>query len=65
MEEIGIKILSELGYKASQMVLGFHIPPFNSVQHIHMHAAGRIFDKHRYLSKISHYSLVTSLLALG
>ncbi|KAI0729246.1 HIT-like protein [Fomitopsis betulina] len=40
MEEIGHHILDELNVPATSRRLGFHIPPFFSVNHLHMHVQG-------------------------
>ena len=45
LKDVGIQVLKDMGYKMSEITLGFHIPPLNSVQHLHMHAAGKVFEK--------------------
>ncbi|KZT73569.1 hypothetical protein DAEQUDRAFT_661907 [Daedalea quercina L-15889] len=40
MAEIGHHVLDDLKVPASSRRLGFHIPPFFSVNHLHMHAQG-------------------------
>ncbi|KDQ24773.1 HIT domain protein [Pleurotus ostreatus PC15] len=40
MERIGHDILDSLDVPPHQRKLGFHIPPFNSVQHLHLHLQG-------------------------
>ncbi|KIM85053.1 hypothetical protein PILCRDRAFT_817891 [Piloderma croceum F 1598] len=40
MEELGNRILDDLGVPTAMRKLGFHIPPFNSVNHLHMHVQG-------------------------
>lgn len=34
---IGKQILNEKGCSENDILLGFHCPPFNSVQHLHLH----------------------------
>lgn len=34
---IGKRILNEKGCSESDILLGFHCPPFNSVKHLHLH----------------------------
>lgn len=46
MLELGTELLKEQGYNpddSSQVRLGFHVPPFNSVNHLHMHVIGLPF----------------------
>jgi len=40
MEEIGHRILDEMNVPRPSQRLGFHIPPFTSVKHLHLHAQG-------------------------
>ncbi|KAH9930060.1 HIT-like protein [Fomitopsis serialis] len=40
MSEIGHRVLDDLKVPTTSQRLGFHIPPFFSVNHLHMHAQG-------------------------
>ncbi|KAF8151248.1 HIT-like protein [Mycena galopus ATCC 62051] len=40
MKAIGDKLLDGLGILQSKRVMGFHIHPFNSVNHLHLHVQG-------------------------
>ncbi|KAJ7315353.1 HIT-like protein [Mycena albidolilacea] len=40
MKTIGDKILDGLGVLPSLRIMGFHISPFNSVNHLHLHLHG-------------------------
>lgn len=37
MAEIGTRMLDDLSVPPELRKLGFHIPPFNSVNHLHLH----------------------------
>ncbi|KAJ9577098.1 hypothetical protein L9F63_006335 [Diploptera punctata] len=36
--QVGRQVLSERGADMTDVRLGFHWPPFNSIQHLHLHA---------------------------
>lgn len=38
MEEAGKRALLNLGHPEDTHVFGYHIPPFNSINHLHLHA---------------------------
>ncbi|KDN35766.1 hypothetical protein RSAG8_11328, partial [Rhizoctonia solani AG-8 WAC10335] len=40
MRDAGSEVLRSLGIPDDQQRFGFHIPPFNTVNHIHLHAQG-------------------------
>mmetsp|Transcript_15317 Transcript_15317/g.35119 ORF Transcript_15317/g.35119 Transcript_15317/m.35119 type:complete len:189 (-) Transcript_15317:229-795(-) len=37
MHSIAVKQLKDSGYEVDQSIIGFHVPPFISVPHLHMH----------------------------
>lgn len=39
MAEVGLKIIKEMGHDIKKVKLGFHKPPFTSVNHLHLHVA--------------------------
>ncbi|KAG2193295.1 hypothetical protein INT47_008656 [Mucor saturninus] len=46
MVDLGKRLLKEQGFNpedATQTRLGFHVPPFNSVDHLHLHVMGLPF----------------------
>ncbi len=43
MQELGHQLLKQQSYPISDHVLGFHVPPFTSVYHLHMHVIGGPF----------------------
>ncbi|KAF9174179.1 hypothetical protein BGX21_007100 [Mortierella sp. AD011] len=43
MHQKGIDLLKERGHDPEVSKLGFHVPPFNTVDHLHMHVLGGQF----------------------
>ncbi|KAK9722259.1 hypothetical protein K7432_002800 [Basidiobolus ranarum] len=43
MKVVGQRLLREQGYSEDNIRLGFHIPPFNSIDHLHLHCLGLPF----------------------
>ena len=39
MEEMGRKIVNKLEFDESKTIIGYHKPPYNSIQHLHLHVA--------------------------
>ncbi|KAI8092517.1 HIT-like domain-containing protein [Halteromyces radiatus] len=67
---LGQQLLKEQGYEINdkdQIRLGFHVPPFNSVPHLHMHVIGGPFKnnwrKWKYMSGRIWYLEASTLLA--
>ncbi|KAL0484699.1 histidine triad nucleotide-binding protein [Acrasis kona] len=44
MQKIGSKMLQEKGCDPRSCTLGFHVPPFYTIKHLHMHAMGGGFS---------------------
>ncbi|KAJ1980317.1 hypothetical protein H4R35_001170 [Dimargaris xerosporica] len=40
MLQLGTQVLRKQGYESSEIRLGFHRPPFNSIEHLHLHCIG-------------------------
>ncbi|ORY07189.1 HIT-like protein [Basidiobolus meristosporus CBS 931.73] len=54
MEAVGRRLLREQGYTEENTRLGFHIPPFNSINHLHLHCLGLPFRNWWIGGKYSH-----------
>ena len=44
MKEIALKVLDDHSFSTNQTQLGFHVPPFNSIHHLHLHGIGLPFN---------------------
>ncbi|CAA7267450.1 unnamed protein product [Cyclocybe aegerita] len=51
MENIGNTVLSKLDVPITMRKMGFHIPPFNSVDHLHLHVQGLPYLSSRRAAK--------------
>ncbi|KAI8601127.1 HIT-like domain-containing protein, partial [Dissophora ornata] len=40
MRQRGIELLKDHGHEPEASKLGFHVPPFNTVDHLHLHVLG-------------------------
>lgn len=47
MHDLGNQVLDDMGVPIHQRQLGFHIPPVNSVDHLHLHVLGLPFHSFR------------------
>ncbi|PKY41725.1 HIT-like protein [Rhizophagus irregularis] len=60
MIDTGNQLLSESGYQLSERKVGFHVPPYNSVHHLHLHCIGlpyrNIFYSTKYTELVHWYS---------
>ncbi|QRV74763.1 scavenger mRNA-decapping enzyme DcpS [Ceratobasidium sp. AG-Ba] len=59
MHDAGSQVLDDLGVSKDHQRFGFHIPPFNSVNHIHLHAQGlpylNVYREKKYRSANSRW----------
>ncbi|KAF9546401.1 hypothetical protein EC957_009750 [Mortierella hygrophila] len=67
MHQKGIDLLKERGHDPEQSRLGFHVPPFNTVDHLHLHVVGGVmksnFRKLKYETGRMWYMDLTQLQA--
>ncbi|KAF9969810.1 Histidine triad nucleotide-binding protein 3 [Actinomortierella ambigua] len=66
MHAKGKEILAERGYDSSNSKLGFHVPPFNTIDHLHLHVLGgeyrNSFRRKKYESDRMWYMDMSQLL---
>ncbi|KAF9427584.1 hypothetical protein BGZ94_004613 [Podila epigama] len=67
MKAIAIDLLKQSGHDSESSKLGFHIPPFNTVNHLHLHAIGGEFKsplrESKYETGRIYYMELSQLLA--
>jgi diadenosine tetraphosphate (Ap4A) HIT family hydrolase len=54
MEKLGKRVLDNQGAPLSDMRLGFHWPPFHSIEHLHMHCLAPVSNM-GFFNKMVHY----------
>ncbi|KAI8898729.1 HIT-like domain-containing protein [Globomyces pollinis-pini] len=68
MKLIASKILTDQGFSEKDQVLGFHVPPFTSVNHLHLHMIGLPFNnfwrwaKYPYRYRVSWFITLDNLI---
>ncbi|KAG0251676.1 hypothetical protein DFQ27_008598 [Actinomortierella ambigua] len=66
MHAKGQEILAERGYDSKNSKLGFHVPPFNTIDHLHLHVLGgefkNAFRRKKYESGRMWYMDMSQLL---